>query len=153
MSEILRTWLCLNARCNAEFDAWEANPSCSRCGCVRVQWVPGGGHIANVSGRADAEFRTLADNFNLTDMHSAVRGEAAKKVKSQPTVDPRSAPAHQFAPGFSAVAHPSQAVCVPSMNKVNFKAKAGVGSALPHSRTVPGIHANTVIDASHRPPR
>lgn len=150
MAEILRSWLCLNSRCGSQFNAWEENPPCTKCGCVRVQWVPAGGHVRNVAGGADAEFRALADAFNMNDMHSAVRGEAAKKIKSQPNVDPQSAPAHQFAPGFSAVAHPSQAVCVPSMNKVNFKAKAGVGSALPHSRTVPGIHANTMIEATHR---
>jgi hypothetical protein len=150
MAEILRSWLCLNVRCNSEFDAWEENPPCTECGCVRVQWLPGGGHTQHTAGAADAEFRALADAFKMTDMHSAVRGEAAKKVKSQPYVDQQSAAPHQFAPGFSAVAHPTQAVCVPSMNKVNFKAKAGVGAALPHSRTVPGVHANTRIEATHR---
>ncbi len=153
MAEILRSWLCLNSRCGATFDAWEENPPCTQCGCVRVQWIPGGGHVQGTAGHADAEFRALADAFKMTDMHSAVRGEAAKKMKSQPVVDQRSTQPHQFAPGFSAVAHPSQAVCVPSMNKVNFKAKAGVGAALPHSRTVPGIHANTMIEATHRAPR
>lgn len=153
MAEILRSWLCLNARCESEFTAWEENPPCTQCGCVRVQWIPGGGHTSKVAGHADAEFRALAENFKLNDLHSAVRGEAAKKVKAQPHVDQRSAQPHQFAPGFSAVAHPSQAVCVPSMNTVNFKAKAGVGAALPHSRTVPGIHANTLVEATHRPPR
>lgn len=151
---IVRTFLCLNKRCEAEFEAWDdMNPPCSGCGCVRVQWLPRGGHTMGTAPGADAEFRKLSDCFGLSDLRSAVRGEAAKKIAAQPHVDQRSAPSMQFAPGFAAVPHPSGAVCVPSTQNVTFKAKAAIGAGLPASRSVPGVHAGTVIEATHRPPR
>lgn len=149
MTEIIRSWLCLNARCSKEFTAWEAHPACPSCKCVRVNWVPGGGHVAGTSRAADAELRTLADNYGLTDMNSARRGERAKPALVQPHVDQRSAPAMQFAPGFSAVPHPAQAVCVPSSSKVNFRAKVGMDAPLSRSRSVPGVHSATHFEGRH----
>ena len=153
MSGVIRSWRCLNGRCGGEFSSWEANPECPSCRCVRVQWVPGGGHVAGSAKAADAELRTLADQFGLTDINSSRRDERAKpKLPPQPTVD-RNTPSLQFAPGFTAPAHASgAAMCVPSTSKVNFKTRVGTGSALPHSRSVPGVHAGTRIEASHRPP-
>ena len=149
MAGVLRTWACLNGRCGEAFDSWVDNPECPRCGCIRVGWVPRGGHVGKSAGGIDCEFRTLADNFGLTDLHSARRGEAAKVISTQPAVDPRSAPAVQFAPGFACVPHSDRAVCVPSVQNVNFKTKAQVGGALAHSRTVPGVHTNTRVEARH----
>jgi hypothetical protein len=152
MAEILRSWLCLNARCNAQFDAWTDYPSCTKCGGARVQWIPGGGHVAGTARAADAELRQLADNFGLTDLNSARRGERAKPAlqAAPPTGRQQSM---QFAPGFTAPVNPERAACVPSTSRVNFKARVGTGSALAHSRTVPGVHAATHVEASHRPPR
>jgi len=152
MAEILRTWACLNGDCAKVFDAWEANPECPACGCLRVSWIPGGGHVGGSAAGIDCEFRTLADNYGLTDLHSARRGEAAKVMTRQPTIDPRSGPPKIFAPGFACVPHATAAVCVPSMMNVNFKTQAGIGGALAKSRTVPGVHTNARIEASHRPP-
>jgi hypothetical protein len=33
---------------------------------------------------------------------------------------------------------------------VNFKTRAEIGGALAKSRSVPGVHANTRVEASHR---
>ena len=151
MAEVLRTWSCLNPRCGEVFDAWEANPPCPACGCLRVSWVPAGGHIGKVAGGVDSEFRSLADTFGLTDLVSAKRGEAAKVIAKQPQVDQRAQPAHTFAPGFSCVPHETDAVCVPSINRVDFRAQTKVGSMLPKSKIYPGVNTNTRIEATHRP--
>lgn len=152
MAEILRSWLCLNTRCRKQFDAWEANPSCVDCGCVRVQWVPGGGHVSGTAGAADAELRTLADNFGFTDMNSAERGRGAKKIAAQAPV-PRG-PAINFSPGFSTpIPHDNSAVCVPTTSGVDFKVKPGIGRALSPNGVFPGVSRGTAIEASHRPPR
>lgn len=152
MADIIRNWLCLNKRCNAQFTSWNPYPECSKCGCSRVQWVPGGGHTAGTRQSADAELRILADNYGLTNLNSARRDQAAKPMHVPAQIDQRS-PSMQFAPGFTAPVLPDRSVCVPSTSKVNFKATVATGSALAHSRSVPGVHAATSIEASHRPPR
>ena len=148
---VLRNWACGNRRCEARFESWNDYPECPKCRCVRVQWVPGGGHVAGTARAADAELRTLADNNGLSDLMSARRGERAKPPVENPVVEQRRDQAVQFAPGFAAVANRERATCQPSMQKVNFKAKAATGSALAPSRSVPGIHAGTTIEARHNP--
>lgn len=151
MADIIRSWQCLNGRCSKQFDAWEANPACPTCQCVRVKWVPGGGHVAGTAGAADAELRKLADCFGFTDMNSAQRDRAAKKIAAQPP--PASGPPIHFAPGFSATApNQNQSVCVPSSSGVEFKATVGIGNKLAPSGTYPGIAKNTVIEAKYRAP-
>jgi hypothetical protein len=159
MRGILRTWQCGNARCAKSFDSWESNPTCPSCQCVRVQWVPRGGNILTEACRtADTELRKLAGHFDMTDINSAQRGERAKpKLPSQPIAG-RDQPNMQFAPGFTApVVRDNKgrpvATCQPSTSSVNFKARVGTGVALPHSRSVPGVHTATAIEATHRPPR
>lgn len=150
MTGILRSWRCLNGRCNRVFDAWEANPQCPACACVRVEWQPAGGHIGKAAKGADREVRALADLFGMTDMNSAERGRGAKKVKSAPT--PASGgPVHTFAPGFSAVVDPGAgATCVPTSSKVDFKAKVGIGKTLAASKVFPSVRTNTAVEASHK---
>lgn len=149
MSGIIRSWECLSARCGEQFDSWDSNPECPACKGVRVGWIPGGGHVQGTAKAADAELRALADVFNMTDMNSATRGERAKPKLPPPPVMDRHAQATQFAPGFTAAVPTDRAVCVPSSTSVNFKTTMSIGSALPHSRTVPGVHSNTRIEARH----
>jgi hypothetical protein len=152
MAEIIRSWLCLNARCHRQFDSWEANPSCPACKCVRVQWVPGGGHVSGTASAADAELRKLADNFGLTNINSAERGRAAKQVATSAPSDPRSGPAMNFGNGFAAVVDPGRgAQCVPTANRMDFKAKVGIGHTLPPSKDFPSIRTGTAIEAAHKP--
>ena len=159
MNGVIRSWQCLNARCGHEFTAWESNPKCPTCKCVRVHWIPGGGHVAGTAKGCDAELRALADAFKMPDIHSSARGGYAKQGQvKHAAVAGRDQPNMQFAPGFTApLARDSQgrvvATCQPSTSHVNFKAKVAAGVPLPHSRSVPGVHAATAIEASHRPPR
>lgn len=155
MAEILRTWICQNGRCARQFDSWEPNPACPMCGCVRVGWVPAGGHIASGATKtADAELRNLAEVFRMKDINSAARDERAMpKLPAAPPADP-SVPAMTFAPGFSApVARTKNgapvATCSPSTTGINYKAKVGVGRALSASRSVPGVHTATRVEARH----
>lgn len=148
---VLRTWHCQNGRCGKQFDAWETNPECPACGCVRVSWVPAGGHIKGASTKTgDAELRALADIFKMTDMNSAEEGRGAKKVRLPDAPTP-TGPVHTFAPGFSASINPAAgAQCVPTANKVDFKVKASPGSALPASSVFPNVRSNTAVEATHR---
>lgn len=94
MSFVLRTWLCQNSDCGVEFEAGEPNPPCPDCGCIRVQWVPGGGHMLSASTRsADATLRRVASRYGLTNLRSARAGEsahpgrpAAKELRGTPPV-------------------------------------------------------------------
>lgn len=148
MADILRSWQCKNARCARQFTAWEANPSCPDCQCVRVEWVPGGGHVGGSKG-ADKELRALADIFKMGDMNSAQEGRAAKKV-SLPTAS--QAPVHTFAGGFAASIDPSRgAQCVPAANNIDFKVKAVPGSRLSPNGSFPGMSSHTAVEAVHKP--
>jgi hypothetical protein len=147
MMGVIRTWGCLN--CNLEFDSWEPYPICPECACVRVNWVPGGGHIAGVSRSGDAEFKALADIFKLDDLHSAKRDEAAKITRALPQAG---GTPHDFG-GFVANINPNVgAQCLPVANRVNFKATAEIGRATGRGQFgAPSVQSATVIDSTHRP--
>jgi hypothetical protein len=147
---ILRSFICENSRnCGAWFDAWEPNPKCPECGCVRVSWRPAGGHIGNGAKAGDAELRILADVFKMNDMNSAERGRGAKKVNLPPET-PAGSGIKTFAGGFSAAIDPSRgAQCVPTANKVTYKVTTN-GNSLAANATYPGIRTNTVVEATHR---
>ena len=150
MADILRSWQCMNVRCNRAFDAWEPNPECPACKCVRVNWIPGGGHLGGTAKAGDAELRALADIFKLNDMHSAEEGRGAKKVSLPPPAAPNSGPVHTFAGGFSAAINPAAgAQCVPTSNKIDYKIKATPGNSLPPSK-IWGGGPTPVIEASHK---
>jgi hypothetical protein len=151
MNGILRSWACQNSRCGREFTAWEANPMCPACQCVRVSWVPAGGHVGGAAKGADSELRALADIFKLGDLNSAEEGRGAKKVSLPPVTTPTSANVHTFAGGFSAAVNPaSGAQCVPTANKIDYKVKATPGNSLAPNGTFPGIRSNTAVEAAHR---
>lgn len=87
MAYVLRTWKCLNRRCGSEFESGEAYPPCSSCGGVKVQWVPGGGHVMHGATRhADRTVRQVAAQFGLTNLRSAREGEAAHPGLPAPKV-------------------------------------------------------------------
>ena len=151
MNGILRTWQCKNARCANQFDAWEANPACPVCQCVRVEWCPAGGHIGGHAKSADTELRALADVFRMNDINSAERGRAAKKVSLPSAPPPTPGNVHTFAGGFSAAIDPTRGPqCVPTANKIDYKIKAGADSKLSPNTQFPGIRSNTVVEATHK---
>lgn len=148
---VLRTWHCQNSRCGEQFDSWEANPSCPDCGCVRVSWVPAGGHIKGAATKSgDAELRALADMFKMGDMNSAEAGRAAKMVRLPEQTAPNPGNVHTFSGGFSAAIDPAVgAQCVPTANRIDAKVKTS-GDKLAPNESYPGIRSNTMIEASHR---
>jgi len=147
---VLRTWGCLN--CHAEFDSWESAPECPACECLRVTWVPKGGHIAGVSRSGDAEFKALADVFRLDDLRSAKAGESAKIVRAPQQTSPANGSPHDFG-GFVANINPNLgSQCVPTANRVNFKTTATIGQQLGAGALgLPSVKSATAIDSSHRP--
>jgi hypothetical protein len=148
---VLRSWICDNSRCGAGFDAWEANPECPKCRCVRVSWRPAGGRIGNGAKSADNELRILADVFRMNDMNSADRGRGAKKVNLPPAPAPSGGNVHTFQGGFTAAIDPARgAQCVPTANKIDYKIKAGTDNRLTPNKAYPGLNANTVVEATHK---
>jgi len=148
---VIRTWRCLNGRCAHTFDSWDRNPSCPSCRCVRVDWMPAGGHIGSGAKSADTELRALADVFRLNDMNSAERGRAAKKVNLPDAPVATGQNVHTFAGGFSAAIDPARgAQCVPTANKIDYKVKAGADTRLSPNAAYPGLRANTVVEATHK---
>ena len=147
MQGILRTWICQNRRCEALFDAWEDYPPCPDCGCARTNWLPAGGHIGKAAPGIDAELKTLASNYGMTDIVTAREGERAMpKLPTRPAA--ATGDMMQFAPGFVGTPYTldgqgrPQAVCQPSAANINFKVKAQVGQKLSRSGSVPGPGAH-----------
>src|SRR5215471_341346 len=84
-SMLSRTWQCANKRCGAQFHSYEhGNPPCPRCGCVRVGWVPGGGHVSSTKG-LDASLKALAQSYGMSDINSA---SPSRLNRAMPKHDP-----------------------------------------------------------------
>ena len=149
MSLVSRTWLCLNRRCGQTFHSFErANPDCTHCGCARVQWLPGGGHVGTKSAAVDATVRSLATDYGMGNVNtpSASRLNRAMPKFDQPRAD---LPVKHFAPGFSAPVSSAGATCQVSEAAVNLHGKVATGRALTHSRSVPGPQAMTELAGRH----
>ena len=113
--------------------------------------MPAGGHIGASAKGSDKELRVLADMFRMTDMNSADRGQAAKKVNLPPAPSANPGNVHTFAGGFSAAVDPSRgAQCVPTANKIDYKVKAGTDNRLQPNKAYPSMAANTVVEATHK---
>lgn len=139
-----RDWQCLNGRCRTTFHSYDhGNPACPRCGCVRVNWIPGGGHIHSVKA-LDASLKALAANYGMTDINSA---SPSRLNRAMPKHDPVVAdgPVLSFAPGFAAPFNRAgRSTCEPSHQKVDFKVRAEAEKALtPQLRAGPQIGAST----------
>lgn len=148
---ISRNWQCLNRRCGTTFHSYEkGNPECPQCGCIKVAWVPGGGHIGKVAPSADATLRSLATDYGMSNMNSASpsRQNRAMPRYEGATADPGLGVKH-FAPGFSAHVSPNGATCSPSLSPVNLKGVQPVGRSFSPSGTIPGPLAMTEFAARH----
>ena len=154
---ILRTWQCHNRRCGNTFDSWDDYPSCPGCKNVKVSWVPGGGHVMGVAPQADADIRSLADTFGLSDLTSTRHGQKGGRAK--PPLPATTAPAGGNAMAFGGFVTPQpyalgsdgqvHATCMPAANRVDYKVKAAPGTQLPASKIYPRPQSNTVIEARH----
>jgi hypothetical protein len=148
---VLRTWCCQNMKCGTTFDAWENYPACPQCGCVRCNWIPGGGHIGKSAPRIDATFRDLAQAYGMTDIASARAGERA--MPKLPQGAHETGPQMQFAPGFVGTAYRRDAagdyrsVCSFSPH-ASVKVKTAVGSKLRGATNAPPMTSNTRVEGS-----
>lgn len=140
----------MNRGCGKTFHSFEkGNPPCEFCGCVRVAWVPGGGHVAKVAPSADATLKSLAYDYGMENINSASHsrlGRAMPKYQ-QPRPD---MPVRHFAPGFSAPVSSAGATCQETESRGNaVTGKVTLNRTLPASRTVPGPQAFTEIAGRH----
>ena len=153
---ISRDWKCLNERCGNIFHSFEkANPPCSRCGCVRVGWVPGGGHIGELAPRMDARLKTIATQQNMRNLNSpspSRLNRAAPRLNTPP-MSPELGTKHWglgITSGFSA----HGPVCVEASNPIKLRGQLGIGNnAVPRgpNNAFPGPAVNAVIEGVHRP--
>jgi len=148
--------MCKNSRCGTLFHSFDANPPCPRCGCVRVGWQPGGGHVFSERTRnADRTVRNLAADFGMTDFNSPSPSRLNRAAKRADHPHPsQSIGVKTFAPGFVAnVYHKASAEW--SQAPVNLRAATPrIGdSASPFARsaTIPDASANAIVQYRHRP--
>jgi hypothetical protein len=156
MTGILRTWQCHNPRCGKVFDSWDAYPSCPGCKNVKVSWVPGGGHVMGVAPQVDADVRSLAERYGLSDLTPTRHGEKGGRAKPPlPAMKAPSNGAMNFggfvSPQPYAISNDGQvhATCMPAANRIDYKVKATPGTAVPPSKIYPRPQVNTVIEARH----
>jgi len=146
---ISRDWRCLNERCGETFHSFaNDNPPCPQCGCVRVDWVPGGGHTMALAPRMDARLRSIADQHRLTNLNSpsySRLNRSAPKVQTAP-ITPELGIRH-FGPGFSAPVAKDGCICVPSSSPVDIRGKVQIGVARDRSASIPGPDANAIVMA------
>lgn len=147
-----RDWRCLNDSCGHVFHSYDSgNPPCPVCDCMRVDWVPGGGHFNQVAPRMDARLRSIADQHGMTNLNSpslSRLNRAAPKV-DVPAINPELGIKH-FGPGFSSPLSAGGPICVPSSAPMNLRGTVRVGpSASPAitSSSVPGPSRNAVTVA------
>jgi hypothetical protein len=147
---ISRDWQCLNQKCGQIFHSFErANPPCPTCGCVRVDWVPGGGHTMSVAPRMDARLRAISDQhggMNLQSVSHSRSTRAAPRL-DPPPLSPELGVKH-WGMGITSEFSRHGPVCVEASNPVQISGKVAVGpNAAPRSAstTIPGPSANSVL--------
>jgi hypothetical protein len=125
-----RDWQCLNGRCKATFHSYEHTaPSCPKCGCVRVGWTPGGGHVGSMKA-LDASLNALAKSYGMTDIANSPSRSLNRAMPKHDMVA-ADGPVINFAPGFAAPFHTGgRATCEPSRTKVDFKVSAAAEKQL-----------------------
>lgn len=139
----------MNRGCGKQFHSYENNPECPHCGCVRVSWVPGGGHIGKVAPTADSILRTLAADAGLTNLNSPSpsRLNRAMPQAKQPSQQGTLGVKH-WAPGFSSEVYHSPH-CAPSLSPPNLKGFLPVGKVMPKGGDM--RYRGTTPQARHRP--
>jgi hypothetical protein len=148
---ISRDWHCLNERCGVEFHSFEkSNPPCPKCGCVRVSWIPGGGHIMGMAPRIDKRLQLIAETQGLKNLNSpspSRLNRAAPRVNTPP-MSPELGQKH-WGLGISSEMSRHGPVCVESSSGVNLVGKLPVGQfASPRgpNPAFPGPGANAIIE-------
>lgn len=154
---ISRDWMCENPKCGLEFHSFDRIPVCPECGCVRLKWIPGGGHIGSEkTRRSDATLRGFADQYGVKNWSSPSpsRNNRAMEKYEQPPFDYNAQPV-RFGP-FSSPVSSYGATCTTSTSPVNIGGKVSIGTIDPvrqvnmaaprtASDTVPGPKRNASI--------
>ena len=144
---ISRDWMCLNGACRATFHSFEhRNPECPYCGCVKVSWLPGGGHIAKKSPGVDKTMRELATSYGMSNINSPSPSRLNRAMPKyvQPPVDP-SLGVWNFGPGFSSMVSPHGAVCLPSVSQSGEKVSVPINREMERSQTFMSPQQSTRI--------
>jgi hypothetical protein len=152
---ISRDWRCLNPECGNEFHSMDdANPPCPECGCVRVDWIPGGGHLMKRAPSLDRTIRGIADQHGLTNLNSPSHSRLNRAMPKAyaPPINPE-AGLMSFGPGFSAPISLQGPVCVPTATPAQVRGSVQIGQRRSASTSVPGPSANAIVEARHRPDR
>ena len=144
--------MCLNRACRKTFHSFEReSPECPRCGCARVSWVPGGGHIGT-TGNIDRTVRSLADSYGMTDVNtpSPSRLNRAMPKHYHPPAD---GPTINFG-GFSAPVN-SRGMSTAGWAHSNLTARQSVatGQPLPAAKSYPNIGQSGLGLPGNRFPR
>jgi hypothetical protein len=127
--------MCLNRACRATFHSFEReSPECPRCGCARVSWVPGGGHIGT-TGNIDRTVRSLAESYGMTNVNtpSPSRLNRAMPKHYHPPAD---GPTVNFG-GFSAPVN-SRGMSTASWAQTNITSRQSVAIDQPLPSSAPG---------------
>ena len=147
-----RSWICLNRRCVAEFDATDNNPACPNCGGVRCKWVPKPVNIARgVATRVDRDVQGLAEDYNLTNFNSPQRGRKAAMTPAS------TAQTHTFAPksmpGWAGAlpVDPQTGAIQPACVTTGVKAKLAGGPLIDKKHPATMAEMTPQIQASWKP--
>lgn len=151
---IIRTYACLNRRCQHQFDSEGDFPPCPRCRGLRVQWVPRPVNINSARTAAiDATARALAADHGLTNFNTPQAGRPAV----QPTQNPAGANIFEPQKGWriaipdAALQGAGAAVCAPTgvTAKVRVDPNAGGLKENP-GYGIDRMRAVTQVEGTHR---
>lgn len=145
-----RDWRCLNDKCGHVYHSFEkGNPPCPSCGCVRVGWVPGGGHVMAIAPRMDKRLRGIAEQHGLTNLNSASPSRlnrAAPRIETPP-LSPELGEKH-WGMGITSQFSRHGPVCVEASSPINLRGKLNVGDSAQRysaSTSIPGPEANSIL--------
>lgn len=148
---ISRDWHCQNEACGHAFHSFEkGNPPCPKCGCVRVSWIPGGGHVMAMAPRIDKRLRMIAEQQGMKNLNSpspSRLNRAAPRV-NVPPMTPELGVKH-WGLGLTSQLSAHGPVCVESASSVNLVGKLPVGQyASPRAPNAafPGPGANAIVE-------
>jgi hypothetical protein len=154
---IIRSYSCLNRRCQYQFDADADHPPCPRCQGLRVQWVPRPINInSGRSAAIDKTARELAADFGMSDFRTPELGKSA--VRRAPALEstfPKTTNmTFEPQPGWrinipeSALQGGGHAVCAPTGVTAKIRVDPNQGALKADPRV--DMRSVTRIEASHR---
>ena len=158
---IIRTYSCLNRRCQATWDSELDHPPCPHCRGLRVQWVPRGfGIVSDRTTAIDKTAASLASDYGMTNFASPQAGKAAiRRAPDQPRPLAAGAPmSFEPSPGWrialpdSALQGQGHAVCMTTgvTAKVKVDPNSGPLKESNPQMSMRAMRAATRIEGSHK---